>query len=42
MEKTEKQFYEAPSVRMIEVRQESIICVSDPDYNKPFDPEEDW
>lgn len=47
MEKKEKQFYEAPSTTVFEVRHEGIICASDvetsgdPLYNG-FNTEEVW
>lgn len=30
MEQTDKHFYEAPSIMMFEVKQEGVICFSDP------------
>jgi|GEM_PF-1939950 len=30
MEQTIKQFYEAPSITVFEVKQKSVICASDP------------
>ena len=47
MEKKAKEFYEAPSVEIIEVAQEGFVCVSDvrtngaPEYNG-FNTEEEW
>jgi hypothetical protein len=42
MQQKEKQKYSVPSTMIIEVTQEGVICVSDPTFNTPFDPEEDW
>lgn len=42
MEKTEKQYYEAPSITVIEVRQESVICGSPtPQFGDSFGWDED-
>ena len=47
MQKTERQFYEAPLTEVFKVAQEGVICASetmtdgDPTYNG-FDTEEEW
>lgn len=33
MEKRQKKYYEAPSTMVFDIRQESVICASDPSYN---------
>lgn len=41
MKRNIKIFYEAPTVRVLEIKQEGIICVSgDPEYNGFGDEEE--
>ena len=39
MEPTRKEFYEAPSTRVFEVKQEGMICASGGDYPQ-WDPED--
>jgi len=41
MEKKVKEFYEAPTTQMFEVAPEGVVCAS-PDFNMPFNDEEDW
>ena len=47
MNSTDRQRYEAPSIKVIEVAQGSVICASEtvtdgsPDFN-PFNDEEEW
>lgn len=42
MEPIRKAFYEAPSTSVFEVKQEGIICVSDPKFNGMNQEEEEW
>ena len=44
MDRIEKQFYEAPSTTVLELRQEGVVCVSDPTpiYDNPFKNGENW
>ena len=40
METKQKELYEAPSTMMFEVKQEGVICASDPRYKGLGDEEE--
>lgn len=42
MNSTDRQTYEVPSIEVIEVKQEGVICASNPKYNIPFEEGEDW
>ena len=44
MEAKQKELYEAPSTMVFEVKQEGVICASNPTptYNNPFSDGEDW
>jgi len=45
MEKTGKKFYTSPASKAFVVAPEGIICQSrgyDPNFNKPFENEEEW
>ena len=45
MEAKLKDLYEAPSTMVFEVKQEGVVCASPdyaPNYNKPFNDEEEW
>ena len=42
MEPTRKAFYEAPSTMVFEIKQEGVICASDPLFNGMNQDEEEW
>ena len=42
MEINKKELYLSPEVKTFEVKQEGVICASNPKYNIPFEKGEDW
>lgn len=42
MDKKKKRGYESPTTVIVEIETERILCLSDPQYNNPFNGGEDW
>ena len=43
MKEMNSELYETPMTQVVEVKTEGVICASaDPQWNNPFNPEQNW
>jgi hypothetical protein len=41
-DKKENLFYETPSIRVVDLKYDAVLCMSDPTMETPYDEGEDW